>query len=173
VVTDKVLKYIKEQNPRTSLALNLSGDFVKKRSNVQWLKEKLELFRRQSDLVLWFEVSNMTALHEIEQVSLICSMIKTFGYRFGIDHFILPEKGAYYLQVIRPEYIKANGTYLQDIMMDRDTGKNSESFNNLVRSLGISVIAMNIEEEKEFQTLQSVGIERFQGSYIAPVTLLK
>lgn len=170
---DKVLKYIKEQNPRTPLALNLSGDFVKKRSNVQWLKEKLELFRRQSDLVLWFEVSNMTALHEIEQVSLICSMVKTFGYRFGIDHFILPEKGAYYLQIIRPEYIKANGTYLQDIMMDRDTGKNSESFKNLVRSLGISVIAMNIEEEKELQTLQSVGIERFQGSYIAPVTLLK
>lgn len=170
---EKVFKHIKDHNPITPLGLNLSGDFVKKYSNIQWLREQLESFHRQSDLVLWFEVSNTTALHELEAVSTISSMIKTFGYRFGIDHFTIPEAGAHYLQAIRPDYIKANSAYLQDMMFDKETGKSRESFNNVIRSLGISIIAINIEEAKEVENLKALGIERFQGSHIAPVALLQ
>ena len=171
-MVEKVLSHIKEQNPITPLALNLSGDFVKKYANIQWLRSQLEIFHRQSDLLLWFEVSNNTALHELEAVSALSAMIKMYGYRFGIDHFTIPEAGAYYLQAIRPDYIKANSAYLQDMIFDKETGKSRESFNNVIRSLGISIIAINIEESKEVESLKALGIERFQGSYIAPVALL-
>lgn len=170
---EKVLSYVKEQQPFTPPAVNLSGDFIKKYANIQWLRAQLETFARQSDLVLWFEVSNSIALHQLEAVRSLSAMVKVFGYRFGIDHFTIPEAGALYLQAIRPDYVKSNGTYLQDMMVDSDTGKNSESFNNLVRSLGISVIAMNIEEAKDLDILKGLGIDRFQGTYIAPVALLK
>ncbi|MFY9141884.1 bifunctional diguanylate cyclase/phosphodiesterase [Sulfuricurvum sp.] len=170
---EKVFKHIKEHNPITPLALNLSGDFVKKYANIQWLRVQLETFQRQSDLILWFEVSNTTALHELEAVSAISSMVKMFGYHFGIDHFAIPEAGAYYLQAIRPDYIKANSAYLQDMLFDKETGKSRESFNNVIRSLGISVIAINIEEAKDVESLKALGIERFQGSHIAPVALLQ
>jgi diguanylate cyclase (GGDEF)-like protein len=170
---EKVLNHIKEHSPFTPLALNLSGDFVKKYTNIQWLRSLLETFHRQSDLVLWFEVSNSTALHELEAVSALSAMIKMYGYRFGIDHFTIPEAGAYYLQAIRPDYIKANSAYLQDMIFDKETGKSRESFNNVVRSLGISIIAINIEESKDVESLKALGIERFQGSYIAPVALLQ
>ena len=169
---DKVLKHVSERNPVTPLALNLSGDFIKKYANLQWLKERLETFRRQNDTALWFEVSNATALQELEAVASVVAVVKSYGCRFGIDHFTIPEKGAQYLQAVRPDYIKASSAYLQDIMMDKETGKSKESFNNLVRSMGISVIAINIEEPKEVETLKSLGIERFQGNHIAPVALL-
>lgn len=170
---EKVLQYVKEQQPFTPPAINLSGDFIKKYANIQWLRAQLEVFARQSDLVLWFEVSNSIALHQLEAVRELSAMVKVFGYRFGIDHFTIPEAGAIYLQAVRPDYVKSNGTYLQDMMVDSNTGKSSESFNNLVRSLGISVIAMNIEEAKDLEILTGLGIERFQGTYIAPVALLK
>lgn len=170
---EKVLKHIKDHNPVTPLALNLSADFVKKISNIQWLRTQLEYFHRYNNLTLWFEVSNTVALHELEAVSSLSSMIKTFGYRFGIDHFTIPETGAHYLQAIRPDYVKANSAYLQDMMFDRDTGKSRESFNNLIRSLGISIIAINIEESKDVENLKSLGIDRFQGTHIAPVALLQ
>ncbi|MDD3598270.1 LapD/MoxY N-terminal periplasmic domain-containing protein [Sulfuricurvum sp.] len=171
-MVEKVIKHVKEQNTMTPLALNLSGDFVKKYANIQWLRSHLELFSRQSDLKLWFEVSNTTAIHELEAVSTIASMIKMFGYHFGIDHFTIPESGAHYLQAIRPDYVKANSAYLQDMMFDDTTGKSRESFHNVVRSLGISIIAINIEEPQEVEKLKELGIERFQGTYIAPVSLL-
>lgn len=170
---EKVLGYVKERHPLTPPAINLSGDFIKKYANIQWLRSLLETFARESDSVLWFEVSNTIALQELEAVRTLAATVKMFGYRFGIDHFTIPEEGALYLQAIRPDYVKSSAAYLQDIMVDSETGKTSESFNNLVRSLGISVIAMNIEEAKELENLQSLGIERFQGAYIAPVALLK
>ncbi|MDD5052926.1 MAG: LapD/MoxY N-terminal periplasmic domain-containing protein [Sulfuricurvum sp.] len=169
---EKVLRHIREHNPITPLAINLSGDFVKKYANIQWLRVQLEAFHRQNDLVLWFEVSNTIAIHELEAVSAISAMVKMFGYHFGIDHFTIPETGAYYLQAIRPDYVKANSAYLQDMLFDKDTGKSRESFNNVIRSLGIFIIAINIEDAKDIDHLKALGIERFQGSHIAPVALL-
>ncbi len=170
---EKVFNHIKAYTHVTPLALNLSCDFVKKYTNIQWLKEQLEVFRRESNLILWFEVSNVIALNELQAVATISVIVKMFGCRFGIDHFTIPEAGAQYLQVIRPDYVKSNGRYLQDMMVDSDTGKSKESFNNLIRSLGISIIAINIEEAHELENLQTLGIERFQGSFIAPVAMLK
>ncbi len=170
---EKVFKHIQEHNPLTPLALNLSSDFVKKHANIQWLREQLESFHRNDDLVLWFEVSNTTALHDLEAVSTISAMVKMFGYRFGIDHFALPEAGAHYLQVIRPDYVKSNCAYLQDMMLDQSSGKCRESFNNIIRSLGISIIAINIEDAQDIERVKVLGIEQFQGSFIAPVVLLQ
>ncbi|MDP3300960.1 MAG: LapD/MoxY N-terminal periplasmic domain-containing protein [Sulfuricurvum sp.] len=170
---EKVLGYVNERQSFTPPAINLSGDFIKKHTNVQWLREKLETFSKSSDLVLWFEVSNTIAVHELEAVRTLGAMIKTYGYQFGIDHFTIPEAGAAYLQSIRPDYVKSNGAYLLDMMVDNDTGKTSESFKNLVRSLGISVIAMNIEDAKDLENLWALGVDKFQGTYIAPVALLK
>lgn len=170
---EKVLAYVNERQSFTPPAINLSGDFIKKHTNIQWLREKLEVFAKHSDLILWFEVSNTIAVHELEAVRMLGTIVKTFGYRFGIDHFTIPEAGAAYLQSIRPDYVKSNGAYLLDMMVDNDTGKTSESFNNLVRSLGISVIAMNIENVKDLENLSALGVDKFQGTYIAPVALLK
>lgn len=102
---------------------------------------------------------------------MLAAMLKSFGYRFGIDHFVLPESGADYLQSIRPDYIRSNATYLEDMLYDTDTGNARGSLNNLVQSLGISIIAMNIEEEQQVDELKALGITRFQGTYIAPVEL--
>lgn len=170
---EKVFKHIRERNAISPLALNISGDFIAKAANIQWLREQLEQFRRQSDLTLWFEVSNTVALQDIDAVSAFGAMAKSFGCRFGIDHFTIPEAGAQYLQAIRPDYVKANGAYLKDMMTDAQTGQSRESFMNLIRSLGITLIALNLEEAKEVETLKSLGIIRFQGSHIAPVALLK
>lgn len=170
---EKVFKHIQEHNPLTPLALNLSSDFVKNHANIQWLREQLESFHRNNDLVLWFEVSNTTALHDLNAVATISAMVKMFGYYFGIDHFALPEAGAHYLQAIRPDYVKSNSAYLQDMMLDQSSGKSRDSFNKIIRSLGISIIAINIEDALDIERVKMLGIERFQGSYIAPVALLQ
>lgn len=170
---EKVFRYAKTIAPSIGFALNLSGDFVKKHSNVQWLRGQLELFQKNDETILWFEVSNNVAIHDLEAVSALSSMVKMFGYKFGIDHFAIPEGGANYLQAIRPDYVKSSSLYLQDMILDNDTGKSRESFNNLIRSLGISVVAMNIESSEEMDKLVKLGIHRFQGRFISNVNLIE
>lgn len=170
---EKVLNHLKEKYSSSGMAINLSCDFIKKESNREWLRAKLEAFRDESESVLWFEVSNSVAINELVALESLSSMLKTFGYRFGIDHFVLPESGAGYLQRIRPDYLKSNVTYLQDILYDKDTGNARESLNNVAKSLGITLIGINIEESKQMEELKELGVTRFQGSFVSPVALLK
>lgn len=170
---EKVLKHLKEKQGTVDIAINISCDFITKFSNREWLRTELEAFRRQSGSVLWFEVNNTVAINEPEAVRILSTMLKNSGHHLGIDHFALPESGAEYLQAIRPDYVKSNGTYLQDMLYDKDTGTVRESLNNLAKSLGIDIIAINIEDAKQMEDLKALGITRFQGSFIAPVALLK
>lgn len=169
----QVLKHFNDGKSITPIAVNLSADFVKKYTNMQWLRSQLEIFSRNNSVQLWFEVSNSIALSEIEALKALSTMLKHFGHRFGIDHFILPESGASYLQIISPDYVKANAEYLCDMMIDQENGNARESLNNLTKSLGISIVAIMIENAQQMETLKSLGITRFQGSFVAPVAMLK
>lgn len=172
-VIEKVFAGLDDKNITSGTAINLSREFIRKRENREWLRKKLEELRRRNETALWFEVSNSVVLNELESVQILASIIKGFGYRFGIDHFILPEKGAEYLQSVRPDYIKSNVAYLQDILCDKETGNAKESLNILAKSIGIEIIAINVEEAKQLEELKKFGIVQFQGSFVSPVALLK
>lgn len=169
---EKVIDDISSGVLKGSVALNLSADFVKKYDNVEWLKNKLEIFHRDNKITLWFEVTNMIALYELEAVHSICAVVKSFGDQFGIDHFVMPQKGASYLQIIRPDYVKSNSTYLEDILGNRESGDSRESLMNIVTSLGITIIAIAIEDGEQIERFSRHGITRFQGSFIATAALL-
>lgn len=165
---EKVLKYLKNNKTSNAIAINLNGDFVKDYSNREWLRKQLVALKQSHNTKLWFEISNSVVIHHLEAVQIIFSMIKTLGYRVGVDHFVLPEDGAEYLRIIRPDYIKANATYLYDILYDANTGKARGNFTNLVDSVGIEIVATNVEENVQMDDLKKMGISRFQGSIIAP-----
>jgi EAL domain-containing protein (putative c-di-GMP-specific phosphodiesterase class I)/GGDEF domain-containing protein len=169
----KILERSVGEGISNPVAINLGAEFVKKHSNIEWLKTQLERCTGAKRVMLWFEVSNVIALHNLEAMITLSSTLKMFGYRFGIDNFTIPEQGAYYLQAIRPDYVKCSVRYLSDVMLDANTGSNQESLNNLTRSLGISIIATNVEDEKELAVLHKIGISYAQGRYIAPITLLE
>jgi diguanylate cyclase (GGDEF)-like protein len=169
----QVLKHLNDKKSIAPIAVNLSADFVKKYTNVEWLKKQLELFARTNSVQLWFEVSNSIAVAEIEALKTLSAMVKHFGHHFGIDHFTLPEGGAAYLQIIRPDYVKSNAEYLCDMMIDQESGTVRESLNNVTKSLGISIVAIMIENTQQMEALKNLGITKFQGSFVAPVAMLK
>lgn len=168
----QVFNYVKTEEPTISIALNFSADFMTKSANLEWLMTQLELFSRYQSTQLCFEVSNSIALSNPKTVTMVAKMVKKWGHRFGIDHFILPESGAGYLQEIDPDYLKSGGDYLVEMLLDSDTQNINESLHNIMKSLNIILIAITIETEEQLKTLQNVGIKHFQGSLISPVTLL-
>lgn len=170
---EKVFNHLKEKYPAVGLGINISGDFVKKHSNIEWLSQQLSEIDSAYRSILCFEISNTVAFMETQEVYTLSETVKTFGCRFGIDHFVMPDSGAEYLQAIRPNYLKANAEYLKDMLYDTRTGHIRESLNNLTKSLGIEIIAIGIETSQQMDELQGLGIGRFQGSFVSPVALLK
>ncbi len=172
-MVQKMLERFISQELNTPVALNLSAEFVSRYSNIQWLKVQLEKLTPTQRSMVWFEVSNTIALHNLEAIVSLSGQLKMLGCRFGIDSFTIPSEGAYYLQAIRPDYVKCTVVYLKDIMFDASTGKSQEGLNNITRSLGISIIATNIQDEQEREMLKKLGILYMQGRLIASIELLK
>lgn len=172
---DRLDKYVIEKVLSSDfdapLAINLSGDFVIQASNLEWLKNRLETFAIKNKRSLSFEVSNFVAVNHIESIAFLSNILKKLGHNIGIDNFNLPEEGAHYLQVIRPDYVKVNTFYLQDLMINDVSGKSQEGFKNIAHSLGILIIATNVEEQTKMEILQKNGIQYFQGNYICEVSL--
>lgn len=168
----KMLQRFVSQEHNTPLALNLSAEFVKHYINIQWLKEQLEKLSPMQRSMVWFEVSNRVVLHNLDAIVSLSSQLKMLGCRFGIDSFAIPSEGAYYLQAIRPDYVKCSIVYLKDVMLDANTGKNQESLNNIARSLGISIIATNIENDQDIATIKYLGITYMQGRGVASIEVL-
>ena len=168
----KMLQRFVSQEHNTPLALNLSAEFVKHYINIQWLKEQLEKLSPMQRSMVWFEVSNRVVLHNLDAIVSLSRQLKMLGCRFGIDSFAIPSEGAYYLQAIRPDYVKCSIVYLKDVMLDASTGKNQESLNNIARSLGISIIATNIENDQDIATIKYLGIAYMQGRGVASIEVL-
>ncbi|MBE0495147.1 MAG: EAL domain-containing protein [Campylobacterales bacterium] len=169
---EKVLNHLKEHPGAPDLALNLSGDFVKNHENVRWFKNLLDDTPLSVREKIWAEVHNTVALHALADTLLLAQMLKNAKCHFGLDHFTLPPQGAGYLQELRPEYVKASSPYLHDVFYDTFTGQGRENFTNLIRSLGITLIATNTETQNEVRTLFPMGVSHFQGRHIASVSPL-
>jgi len=123
-MVQKILERPVGEGTMHPVAINLGAEFVKKYANTEWLKTQLERCVGAKRMMLWFEVSNVIALHNLEAIITLSSTLKMLGYRFGIDNFTIPEQGAHYLQAIRPDYVKCSVRYLGDVMLDVSTGSN-------------------------------------------------
>lgn len=169
-LTNNIEKYLIEKvvnNRLDSVAINLNEEFIKDKSNVSWLYSQLVSLERITNIKLFFEISNNVVLNQLETSHIFFSMIKSFGYKIGIDNFVLPEEGADYLKFIQPDYIKSNGLYLYDMFYDEITGEKYGPFYNMIRSLGIEVIATHIDKEEEIINLKDMGVDKFQGTVIS------
>lgn len=150
-----------------NIAINLKEDFIKDKSNFDWLHSKLLSYKKNKNMKLFFEINNDLVLEELEISYKFYSMIKSFNHEIGIDNFILPEEGIDYLKFIQPNYIKSNGMYLYDMFYNEKTGESNVHFYNMIRTLGIDLIATNIDNNEDKNNLLAVGINKFQGTVIS------
>ncbi len=173
-LTDEVDKQVitlafKLAHRGTSIAINIATYFIKNIKNLHWLEE---IFKKSSsvNLNISFESSNHAVLQNLENFTIFRKLLQKYNYEFGIDNFNITDKNLNYLQNIKPAYIKANKSFYIDM---HDKGKNSsyESFNILIKSLDIKVIATAVESKDESDNLKEIPINLMQGTFIEEPTL--
>lgn len=153
-----------------SIAINISVRFIQSKESITWLKERLASV--EATKVLNFEISNHNLLSSLNESLAFASILKENGHNFGIDRFNVEEgTNLNYLQMIKPEYLKIDASYLQDMLTD-EQGQKNNALQILIESLDIKIIATNIEKKEVKEALASAGIQYFQGSYLAQPKLV-
>ncbi len=114
-----------------------------------------------------FEITEGEKVEDHAHLREIVEHYKQRGFKTAIDDFGAGYAGLNLLAEIRTDIIKLDITLIRKIDQDKVRQAIVKGILQVCRELSTTVIAEGIETYEEMKTLQSLGIELFQGYYFA------
>ncbi len=146
----------------SDIAINLSSASLGHISFCHWLIAELALYTDICKL-LTFEISEQSLIQYAENVCLITKELKALNCKITLEHFGASTSSFTHLMQIKPDHVKIDGSYSQQIEQSTENQLFVQSLVNIAHSLQITVIAELIETDSQQQQLESLFVDYFQG----------
>lgn len=164
LVISLVFDHIKDGTLSNRIAVNISPVSLADKEFVEWILYKLKTVSSDS-ITLIFEMAEYSAVQNLEVVKSFSSEVRKSGHAIGLDHFGQSFSNFGYLKSLRPEYVKIDRGFMQEL--DAEGGSDSEFFIDalcsVAHSLDIRVIAEGVENASLVDRLLELNIDAFQG----------
>ena len=102
----------------------------------------------------------------MERTREFVTLLRSFGVRFGVDHFGLDPHALELLRQVPPDYIKLDGGLVRGLSGNANGHEHVRAIIKLAQSLEIPVIGQNIESEEMNAMLLLDGVEYGQGYFL-------
>ena len=112
---------------------------------------------------LCFEVSERHEFEDHEASSNILKMYRSQGFKIAVDDCGTGFAGFKLLYYTRPDFIKIDRFFIQDIPTDINKRIFVSSIVNLAHVMGSVVIAEGVETVKEYYSCRNIGCDLIQG----------
>jgi EAL domain-containing protein (putative c-di-GMP-specific phosphodiesterase class I)/GGDEF domain-containing protein len=158
---------VKEQYPEDIFALNLSKASLYSTEFIEWLT----LYSHTKPIIktnLLFELHEISLLYNVHIASQHIDIIKDIGINVCIEHFGTSLTSFRYLQGLDIEYVKIDGSYIQDLSDNNQSQFFIQTVNNICHGFGIKVLACLIEKPETLHILENLGCDGVQGNLIMP-----
>ncbi|WP_297188396.1 EAL domain-containing protein [uncultured Porticoccus sp.] len=114
-----------------------------------------------------FEITESEKVDDLSHLRMIVDHYRKRGFKTAIDDFGAGYAGLNLLSEIQTDIIKLDMALIRNIDQDRVRQAIVRGVMQVSDELSAKVIAEGIETREEWDTLQSLGIELFQGFYFA------
>jgi diguanylate cyclase (GGDEF)-like protein/PAS domain S-box-containing protein len=154
-----------EMGDPVTLAVNLSGESVGDRSFLPLVVEELLKCPEAGEHIV-FEITERTAVEDIDQAKLLIARLTEFGCRFALDDFGAGVGGFHYLKHLPVEFLKLDGEFTRTLP---DSATDHEIVAAVVQAaagLGRTVIAECVEDEHILEAIRGFGIPLVQGIHV-------
>jgi diguanylate cyclase (GGDEF)-like protein/PAS domain S-box-containing protein len=124
-----------------------------------------------SSLVL--EVTEDSAIRDVEQACRFMEALKDVGCRFALDDFGVGFSSLARLKQLPVDYLKIDGSFIRDLRNSPVDQRLVQTMVGLARALGKQTIAEYVEDAETLELLRQYGVDFAQGFYLgmpAPVT---
>ncbi|WDP89257.1 MAG: EAL domain-containing protein [Desulfobacter sp.] len=156
----------------TVYSINISTDFIGKRSALIWARQFLSGHKHLADR-LFFEISESALVRYPEICLDYAGLLRGMGFKLGIDNFTIGDESLAMLQQLTPAYIKSDAACLYDA---RDPSRSKIALGMLqtmAESLDIRLIGTRIETLDQLEDLKAAGIRYFQGDHVGGIQALE
>ena len=107
-------------------------------------------------------------LYNVHIASQHIDIIKDIGISVCIEHFGTSLTSFRYLQGLDIEYVKIDGSYIQDLLDNSQSQFFIQTVNNICHGFGIKVLACLVEGPETLDMLENLGCDGVQGNLIMP-----
>ena len=147
------------------LFVKLSGESIIDRTLIDWL-EKAVAGSGVVPARLCFEVSEEDATQYLSQTKALAEHLRGKGHRFSIEHFGIGRDSARVLAQTPMDYLKIDGSLIQNLSTNRDLQEKVRSFVTAAAKRKIETIAERVEDANTMAVLFQLGAAYMQGHYV-------
>ncbi|MGF1725708.1 EAL domain-containing protein [Photobacterium nomapromontoriensis] len=152
-------------NPRQGpIAINITANSVSDPAFIRWLTQIMDRNQRLSSR-LFIEIPETSFVRTPDSCGLLCSAIRFYKFRFGVDNYGRYLKSLDYLKEFRPDYVKIDFSYTHQLN-DQMKINLLSSISRTAHSLDIMTIATRVETETQLDRLADLFVSGFQGYII-------
>lgn len=163
-VLNKVANMLKDKTlPDGSIAINLGKDVLSSMQYFNELEALLRKIRQNSNRNVYIEIPNKGDM-DIAILAKFHQKVRELGLGLGLDHFGLDAKSIDKLKDIGPDYIKIQAGNLIDFF--GESSEQKHSFDIMMRSKNIKIIALGVENQEQKNKLEALHIDSMQGNFI-------
>lgn len=142
-------------------SINLSFSDIHSKETMRVLRDNLIKYSCGERLI--FEIVESEGIEHLEEVTLFIQKVKQYGCKIAIDDFGSGYSNFSYLAKLDIDFIKIDGSLIQNIDTDVNKRLAVESILYFAKNKGIKTIAEFVENESIFNTVVELGIDYSQG----------
>ncbi len=116
---------------------------------------------------LCFDISESVAIANLTDATRFMSTLGKLGCRFALDDFGSGHSSFAYLKTLPVHYLKIDGVYVNGIADDPLDFAIVRSINEIGQVMGKQTIAEVVESERVAEKLREIGIDYYQGYFMA------
>ena len=151
-------------HPNVHLSVNVSSLTC---SDHEWMAalHKLTGGQRQITERLTIEITETTAIDDMDQSIAFVDTLKELGCRVAIDDFGAGYTSFKNLKHLAVDMVKIDGAFVKNLSADKTDAIFINTMAQLARSFGMTTVAEWVGDEATAQLLADAGIDYMQGYY--------
>ncbi|MGA1940493.1 EAL domain-containing protein [Arcobacter sp. YIC-310] len=155
------------KNTDKQISINLSFKDIQDRTFVEMLDNYLNHIDNVYKNRLVFELLESDFISDYKILNEFIKKYRAQGIKIAIDDFGTGYSNFAHILETRPDYIKIDGSLIKSINEDKNSYEIVKSIVEFSKALNIKVIAEFIHSEEVFKTVLEMGVNEFQGYYLA------
>lgn len=144
------------------VSVNLSVAAVVEPSFAEWISEQLSAHTDAAEK-LWMELSEPMAFRHLSGFKLLCSRVKEYGAKIGIEHMGHQLAALGELHDVGLDYLKVDANFVRDINANTANQNLLRNLCTVGHSIGVIVIAEGVRSDEEWETLMEIGFDGATG----------
>ncbi|OUS25753.1 hypothetical protein A9Q99_20050 [Gammaproteobacteria bacterium 45_16_T64] len=146
-------------------AINLSGHSLNDDSFLDFIFEKLVEFDVPRNKLV-FEVTETTAVANLDDAADFIAEMKEIGCRFSLDDFGAGQSSYAYLKMLPVDFIKIDGAFVKGIANDDVDYAMVKSITDMGHFLEKLIVAEYVTDQDVLDTVADIGVDYIQGFHL-------